>query len=210
MEKDKGILITFEGGEGSGTTTLTEWLAKKLQEECYEVVRTREPGGTVISERIREILLDRRVAGMVSGTEALLFLAARFQVYSEVVLPSLAADKTVLLDRSGDSTLAYQGYGRELDMALLRMLNTLAMSGRVPDLTILCDCLVEVGRARKKPGELNRLDVETLTFLNRVRKGYLTLAHAEPERWFVVDAVQPLDVVKRLVWERVAELLKLK
>lgn len=207
MKKDAGILITLEGVEGSGTTTLAEWLVPRIHERTeQEVLASYEPGGTVIGNRIRQVLLDRKHTEMVPMTEALLFIAARAQLYTEVVIPNLTAGNIVLLDRSGDSTFAYQSYGHGLSMPFLRGLNAIVTSGRLPDLTILCDCPAQVGRSRKK-GDWNRLDASTLEFLKSVRWGYVVLAQDEPKRWFVVDTTEAFTVVTEHVWKRVSELL---
>lgn len=192
------MLITLEGPDGSGKTTQARLLARWLQEQGYPVTLLREPGGTAIGERIREVLHDPAHTGMSPWTEAFLYCAARAQLVAEVIRPALAAGQTVLCDRYADSTLAYQGYGRGLDLEALRLVLHLATGGLTPDLTFCLDILPEEGLARRQRGggEWNRLDQETVEFHRRVRAGYLELAGREPRRWIVVDAARPVESVQ--------------
>jgi dTMP kinase len=166
------------------------------------VLTVREPGGTAMGESVREILLQTRTGGaaMDARAELLLFCASRAQLMVERILPHLAQGGVVLCDRFADSTLAYQGYGRGLDLGLLRTVLDFATRGRWPDLTLYFDLEVEESLARRAgDGEVNRLDAESLDFHRRVRAGYLELAAYEPERWVTIDARQSIDVVENAV-----------
>lgn len=192
------MFVTLEGPDGSGKTTQAHLLARWLQEQDHPVVLVREPGGTAIGERIRDVLHDPIHTGMAPWAEVFLYCAARAQLVAEVIRPALAAGQTVLCDRYADSTLAYQGYGRGLDLEALRMVLHLATGGLVPDLTFCLDIAPEEGLARRRTGggEWNRLDRETVEFHRRVRAGYLELASREPQRWIVVDAARPVETVQ--------------
>ena len=191
------MFITFEGPEGSGKTSQLPGLAKFLEGEGYQVVRTREPGGTKISDQIRAVLTDLGNKELHPRTEILLFLAARAQLVEQVIKPALAEGKLVLCDRYGDSTLAYQGYGHGLDLDALRNMLAFATDGLKPDLTVYLDIDVEAGLQRKrKVDEWNRLDAYEISFHQRVRDGYHQLIALEPERWAMVDAALPKDEVQ--------------
>ena len=192
------MFITLEGPEGSGKTTQIPALAEYLREQGYSILTTREPGGTAISNQVREVLLKMSNESMNARTEILLFQAARAQLVEEVIRPALAQDVVVLSDRYADSTLAYQGYGRETDIRQLEMIVNYATGCLKPDLTILFDLDVEIGLRRRQTsgGEWNRLDACALAFHQRVRQGYLTLAAQEPERWVILDANRPPDEVQ--------------
>lgn len=182
--------MTFEGPEGAGKTTQIRRLAGALAERGYDVLATREPGGTAIGEAIRAILLSPDYAAMLPTTEALLNTAARAQHVAEVIAPARRAGKIVLCDRYVDSTLAYQGAGRGLDLDKLTRLQDWAIGGLRPDLTILLDLPVETGWARRRSSgqPLNRLDRDTFAFHQRVREGFLRAARNEPDRWRVIAA----------------------
>lgn len=191
------MFITFEGPEGSGKTSQLPGLAKFLEGEGYQVVRTREPGGTKISDQIRAVLTDLGNKELHPRTEILLFLAARAQLVEQVIKPALAEGKLVLCDRYGDSTLAYQGYGHGLDLEALRNMLAFATDGLKPDLTVYLDIDVEAGLQRKRRvDEWNRLDAYEISFHQRVRDGYHQLIALEPERWAMVDAALPKDEVQ--------------
>ncbi len=192
----RGLFITFEGVEGSGKTTQISRLAEWLEQQGRIVLRTREPGGTPAGEQIRQVLLDHRNTTLTAHTEAFLVLAARVQHLHEVIRPALAQGAIVLCDRFVDSTLAYQGYGRGLNIASLRRLNRVATQGLEADLTILFDVPVATGLARRRSHRYNnRLDVESDAFHIKIRKGFLQLAKREPDRIKVVDAgVSPVRV----------------
>lgn len=203
------MFITFEGSEGSGKTTQIPALARLLAGAGYNVLTTREPGGTQIGDQIRLILSDQDNTAMQARTESLLFLAARAQLVSEVILPHLEAGGVVISDRYGDSTLAYQGYGRELDLEQLNVLLAFATCRLKPDLTLLLDLDVEEGlRRRMQGGNLNRLDTLELEFYQRVRRGYISLARANPQRWVIVDAERPPEQVQEEIGRIVLERLK--
>ncbi len=191
------MFITFEGPEGSGKTSQLPALLTYLQGLGYEVVCTREPGGTAISDQIREVLMSMKNQELKPRTEILLFLAARAQLVEQVIKPALQAGKIVLCDRYGDSTLAYQGYGHGLDLGILRQMLAFATDHLKPDLTLFLDLDVGIGLARKKKAsEWNRMDAYELAFHNRVREGYHQLIAEEPERWVTVDATQDMETVQ--------------
>ncbi len=203
--------ITLEGPEGSGKTTQMRLLAAWLQAAGADVLTTREPGGTRIGDSIRALLLDPLHTEMQPETEILLFSAARAQIVGQVIRPHLARGGIVLCDRFADSTLAYQGYGRRLPLDTLRQITAFATGNLLPDLTICLDLPVEEGLRRKQGGdqtEWNRMEREQLTFHERVRQGFLALARAEPGRWLVVDATQPVDAVQAQIRNRILHSLK--
>ena len=193
------MFITLEGPDGSGKSTHIGPLVEYLRQQGYPVLTTREPGGTLISDQVRAVLLNRMEnTAMHPRTEILLFLAARAQLVEEVIRPRLSAGEIVLSDRYADSTLAYQGYGHGVDCDLLRQLLNFATGNLWPDLTILLDVDVEVGLRRRQASgcEWNRLDAYTVSFHQRVRQGYHELAQRDPARWVIVDASQPADQVQ--------------
>jgi len=194
----RGLFISLEGPDGSGKTSQAARLAATFERHGLEVVLAREPGGTELGERLRELLLHRDELAFEPLADALLFNAARAQLVGEVIRPALAAGHTVVCARFADSTLAYQGYGAGVDLDTLRSLEAIATAGLRPDLIILLDLPVEAGLARKRRGRTaltrfeSRLDV---AFHRRVRYGFLQLARAEPERWRVIDAARPRTAV---------------
>ncbi len=201
------MFITLEGPEGSGKTSQLPKLAEYMRQHGFDVLTTREPGGTSISEQIRTILHNLENKEMNPRTEILLFQASRAQLVEQVIRPHLFKGGVVLSDRYADSTLAYQGYGHQIDIEPLRVLVSFATGGLKPDLTLLLDVDVETGLRRKElKGEWNRLDAYDLEFHQRVRRGYLSLVQAEPERWVVIDASrEPSKVqedLRRVVAER--------
>ncbi|HUF38299.1 MAG TPA: dTMP kinase [Anaerolineales bacterium] len=196
------MFITLEGPDGSGKTTQMKALAEALRERGRAVYTTREPGGTGIGDQIRRVLLDLANEGMVARTEILLFLASRAQHTEEVIRPRLAAGEIVICDRYRDSTVAYQGYGRGVDIQTLHKLNDFATGGLLPDLTILLDVSAETGLARRaSDGSWNRLDADAVDFHRRVQAGYHAMAEAEPERWRVVDANREVEGVQAALIE---------
>jgi dTMP kinase len=205
-----GLFISFEGPEGSGKTTQIRLLADWLGDQGREVLTTREPGGTRIGEAIRNVLLSPAHTEMCAEAEILLFSAARAQIVRETLRPHLVRGGVVLCDRFADSTLAYQGYGRQLDLDTLRQITLFATGGLIPALTICLDLPVVLGLRRKQGGdqaEWNRMERERLDFQERVRGGYLALAAAEPQRWFVLDALREIEVIQAEIRQRVAALL---
>lgn len=185
-----GMFITFEGPEGSGKSSQIRLLYDYLLAQGVAVRLTREPGGTPIGDEIRACVHNVQNTAMCPEAELLLYSASRAQLVGEVIRPSLASGQVVLCDRFYDSTLAYQGYGRALDLTALRQITHFATGGLKPDLTLLLDIDVEVGLARRTGGgvEMNRLDLETVAFHQRVRQGYHQLAAQEPARWVIIDA----------------------
>ncbi|HEX7974285.1 MAG TPA: dTMP kinase [Anaerolineales bacterium] len=203
------MFITFEGSEGCGKTTQVAELAKYLCQQGHPVLVTREPGGTPIGDQIREVLFSMRNTDMEPRAEILLFQASRAQLVSKVILPHLQKGGIVLSDRYADSTLAYQGYGYQLDLIPLRALIDFATGGLKPDLTLLLDLDVAAGlKRRNKAGDINRLDAYQLEFYQRVRSGYHQMVQEDPQRWVVVDADQPLDQVQMAVRRVVLDRLK--
>ncbi|MEB3197141.1 MAG: dTMP kinase [Candidatus Sericytochromatia bacterium] len=185
----RGFFITLEGPEGAGKSSQLHQLAAWLEVDGYTVVTTKNPGGTPIGGQIREILLKPANRELVPLAELLLYAADRAQHVETVVRPALAQGSVVLCDRFTDSTLAYQGFGRGLDQALIGSLNQLATGGQRPDLTLLLDLAPEIGLERIVASrQVDRLEVEAIAFHHRLRAGYLALAQAEPERFVVVDA----------------------
>jgi dTMP kinase len=192
------MFITLEGPEGSGKSSQIGLLAGFLREQGFGVLQTREPGGTRIGDQIRACLHDVDNGEMTAVTEVLLYAASRAQHVDELIRPALAAGQIVLCDRFADSTIAYQGYGRGLDLTDLHTLTHIATGGLKPHLTLLLDIDVERGLARRKVGgdEMNRLDLEAVSFHQRVRQGYHALAAAEPERWMTIDADRTVGEVQ--------------
>ena len=197
----KGLFITFEGGDGCGKTTQIKLLDKYLREKGYETLLTREPGSVGLGEKIREILLN--YDGEVSSVcESFLFLADRAQNVDCVVKPALEAGKIVICDRHTDSSVAYQGYGRGLDISRINMLNNIATSGLKPDLTIVLDVDVETSQSRVG-AEKDRMESAGIEFFERVRKGYIEIAKQEPERVKVVDSTQTIEEIHKQILELV-------
>jgi len=192
------MFITLEGPEGSGKTSQLPALAEFLRGAGYDIIVTREPGGTAVGDQIRAVLMNLKNVSIVPRTEILLFLAARAQHVEELIRPALSAGKVVLCDRYGDSTLAYQGFGHRTDLKTLQTLLDFSTGGLKPDLTLLVDVPVEVGMARKRANssEWNRLDAYDLAFHERVRQGYFALAEAEPDRWMIIDATEEKEQVQ--------------
>ncbi|HWP58745.1 MAG TPA: dTMP kinase [Candidatus Acidoferrales bacterium] len=213
-------LISFEGGDGAGKTTQLRYLEQYLRASGRSYVSTREPGATALGQTIRQALLQTGREGLAPAAEVFLYLADRAQHVDKVIRPALAQNRLVLSDRFADSTLAYQGYGRGLDLSWLRSLNEIASGGIAPDLTFLLDLPPAVGLARARERRVSdrhdplsapadRFERETLEFHERVRRGFLELARMEPHRIVVIDAsLPPLEVhrrIKKIVAQRIAE-----
>ena len=198
------MFITIEGPEGSGKTTAVDTAVKELEKMGYQIVRTREPGGTPIAEQIRNVILDKNNTAMDQRTEALLYAASRRQHLVEKVWPALKEGKIVVCDRYLDSSLAYQGGARGLGIDNILNVNNFATEGTFPDLTLLFDLQPEVGLARiaaNSNREVNRLDLEKLEFHNKVRNTFLELAKRYPERFVVIDASQSREEVAKKTLE---------
>ncbi|MBM4423014.1 MAG: dTMP kinase [Chloroflexi bacterium] len=200
------MFITFEGPDGSGKSTQCRLLAEHLQSLGHNVLLTREPGGTEISNQVRQILMDMKNKSMFPATEFLLFSSARAQLVREKIKPHLAGGGVVISDRYFDSSLAYQGYGHGLPLNSIRAVTALATDSLIPDLTLLLDIDAERGLRRRQSNgaEWNRLDDYTLAFHQRVRQGYMEMVKAEPARWRVLNADQPVDILQEEVREVVA------
>lgn len=212
MKNKLGKLIVFEGGEGAGKTIQIKRLRDRLVTIDKDVIVLREPGGTVISEQIREVVLNPRNVGMAYTTEVLLFQAARSQIYRELVLPSIRVGKVVLMDRSRDSSVVYQGMVRGFGKEMIEQLNDISTNKTKPDITVLLDVPVEEGlRRRHQDGGMNRLDMEKIDFHEKVRQSYLELARSDPSgRWIIIDAGNSIDKVEEQVWKLVRPRLQSK
>ncbi len=218
-----GLFITFEGGEGSGKTTQLKLLVNRIHASGKEVIGTQDPGGTAIGKEIRTLLLhsplhtcgDRPGSiPIAAATELLLYEASRAQLVRELIAPALARGAVVLCDRFTDSTLAYQGFGRDLDLSLIQRLNWFATDGLAPDLTILLDLDPGIGLMRcgrgvgadastglsTEPSCWDRIEAEPLDFHQRIRGGYLTMAREDPDRIAVIDAGQGVSEIETFVW----------
>ena len=198
------MFITIEGPEGSGKTTAVDTAVKKLEEMGYQIVRTREPGGTPIAEQIRNVILDKNNVAMDQRTEALLYAASRRQHLVEKVWPALKEGKIVVCDRYLDSSLAYQDGARGLGVDNILQVNNFATEGTFPDLTLLFDIDPKLGLARiaaNADREVNRLDLEKIEFHNKVRNTFLELAKRYPERFVVIDASQSREEVAKKTLE---------
>lgn len=200
-----GSFIVFEGGEGAGKSTQEARLAQWLQGQGLTVVRTREPGGTPAGEAIRSILLSTEFTGLTDRAEALLFAAARSEHAAQVIRPALQAGSVVVCDRYLDSSVAYQGYGRDLGPEFVRDLSLWATQELVPDLTVVLDVDPAVGLSRVQSPD--RLESEPIEYHQRVRQAFLDIAAANPERYLVIDADQHLDSIAAQIRDRVARRL---
>ena len=201
-----GLLIAFEGVEGAGKSTQLDLLRDELERRGHEVVVTREPGGTPVGERVREVLLDP-ATGLDPRAEALLFAAARAQLVEQVIRPALERGAVVLCDRYLDSSLAYQGAGRGLGRGSVQEVNRFATGGLLPDLVVLLD-LDPASGLRRRSGELDRIEAQDLAFHRRVRQAFCDLAAADPGRFAVVDAAAPVGEVAARVQAAVLPLLE--
>ena len=208
-----GRFITFEGGEGCGKSTQIRLLASRLKEAGREVLLTREPGGTALAERIRGLVREESADPPNARAETLLFLASRAQLAANVLRPALEAGTWVLCDRFSDSTLAYQGYGRELNLETLRRLNAFATDGLVPDRTILLDVPPEVAAARMRTRErlthaaADRMEKAGEAFHLRLREGFLRLAAEDPRRIALISAAGSVEEVAEAVWNSIRHML---
>jgi dTMP kinase len=202
------LFITFEGSEGCGKSTQAKALCRKLSHLGLPTELTHEPGGTALGNELRRLLKKRRQDRISPEAELLLFAACRIQLVTEVLRPSLQQGKVVICDRFADSTTAYQGYGRGIDLKIIKEVNRLATQGIKPNLTILLDIPTQKGLSRKQTRTSDRFEAEEIAFHNRVRDGYLKLAAEEPERWLVIDATLPKGKIGGIIWDRVNQLLQ--
>ena len=201
------LFITLEGGEGCGKSVQARALYRRLSKLAIPVLLTHEPGGTSLGKKLGRWLKWAKGTDISPLTELLLFNASRAQLIDKVIHPDLKTGKVVICDRYADSTTAYQGYGRGLDLEMVKAVNSAATQGLKPDLTILLDMPIEKGLARKKTKRQDRFEQEELAFHYRVREGYLKMAAADPEQWLVVDASQSKTKIEQIIWQRVSQLL---
>jgi dTMP kinase len=197
------MFITFEGIDCSGKSTQATLLAKRLEQSGHRVVLLREPGGTTISEQVRSILLDNKHKEMDRITEFLLFSASRAQLVKEVILPALHEDKTVVCDRFYDSSTAYQGWGRGINIEDVKRINHFATLGTVPDITFLIDIPPSESLRRKRlmsGSTVDRMEGSGLAFYEQVRNGYLAIAESEPERFFLIDGMKSVEEIAQEIW----------
>jgi dTMP kinase len=202
------LFITFEGGEGSGKSVQAKALFRRLSQLAVPVLLTHEPGGTSFGNKVGHWLKWAQDANLSSLTELMLFNASRAQLIAEVIQPNLKSGKVVISDRYADSTTVYQGYGRGLDLVMVKAINNAATEGLQPILTILLDIPVEEGLARKGKRKPDRFEREALAFHQRIKEGYLKLAAGEPKRWLVIDGIQPRRKIAETIWRRVNQLLQ--
>ncbi len=196
------MLITFEGLDFSGKTTQIKLLTDKLRQNNYDVIVVREPGGTPISEKIRDILLDKKNLEMTQIAELLLFSAARTQLVSQIIIPALKSGKIVICDRYYDSTTAYQGCGRGIPMDAVKQINKLATLGYNPDITFFIDIpLSEVAhRLKESKASADRMESSGDAFYQKVRKGFFDIANSEPKRFLIIDGNRSIDIVADEIW----------
>lgn len=201
------LFITFEGGEGCGKSTQSRRLFHRLQKLAIPAQLIHEPGVTALGDKIRRLLKWSQGVNISPVAELLMFNAARAQLVDEVIKPALKKEAIVICDRYADSTTAYQGYGRGIEMGVVAAANKIGTQGLAPDLVILLDMPVEEGLARKKHEQADRFQKESLSFHRRIREGYLKLAAAEPERWLVIDATRGKEEIADMIWRTVSRLL---
>ncbi len=200
---EQGLLVTFEGVDGSGKSTQAALFVERLAMAGVPLLALRDPGANAISEHIRSILLDRTLVGMSPWSELLLYEAARAQMTDEQIIPALAEGRMVVCDRYYDSTTAYQGYGRQLDLELVHQANRIGSCGLVPDVTFLIDVDLDVVHRRlsARDSAADRVEAAGLDFHDRVRRGYLQLAAAAPERIYVIPGNQPIESIQSHIWQ---------
>ena len=201
------LFITFEGVEGSGKSVQTRALYRRLLKLAIPVLLVREPGGTPLGKKLGRWLKWTEDKDISPLTELLLFNASRAQLVSEIIRPNLESGITVICDRYADSTTVYQGYGRGLDLAMVKTINNVAAQELKPDLTVLLDVSVEAGLYRKRNRRYDRFEQEEVAFHQRVREGYLKLAANNPERWLVINGAQSKGKIAQIIWQRVNQLL---
>ncbi len=201
------LFITFEGGEGCGKSSQSRALYRRLCQLAVPALLTHEPGVTPLGRKISRWLKWAQDLDISPVAELLLFNTSRAQLVAEIIRPEMESGKVVVCDRYADSTTAYQGYGRRLDLPMVAAVNEAGMLGLMPDLTILLDMAVEEGLARKGGKRQDRFEGENKAFHQRVREGYLKLAANDPERWLVIDAAQSKEEIAGIIWQRVSQLL---
>jgi dTMP kinase len=201
------LFITFEGGEGCGKSTQTRILYRRLTKLAVPVLLTHEPGVTDLGKKITGLLKWSKNIAISPISELLLFNASRSQLIVELLKPELEKGKTVICDRYTDSTIAYQSYGRGLELEIVKSINKISTQGLVPDLTILLDIPVEKGLERKKDKRPDRFETENISFHQRVREGYLKLAKSEPKRWLVIEGLQSKEEIAGIIWQTISKLL---
>ncbi len=203
------MLITFEGLDFSGKTTQIKMLEERLHTGGHEVILLREPGGTLISEKIRDILLDKKHLEMTQIAEIFLFSAARTQLVNQIIIPALKENKIVICDRFYDSTTAYQGYGRGIDLEAVKKINELAIISTIPDITIFIDIPLEeiYKRIKFTNSEMDRMESSGRKFYEKVRSGYLEIAANEPERFVVVDGMETVESIHCEIWKLISSKL---
>jgi len=208
-DSDRGILITFEGSEGSGKTTQIARIATRFQDAGHDIVVTREPGGTEIGEEIRHLLKHASPGSNVCPeTELLLFAASRAQLVHEVIRPNIEEGKIILCDRFVDSTTVYQGVGRQIAAEPVHVINTFAVGNLMPDITVILDVPAEVGflRIKERASDLpDRMEEENIDFYHKVREGYLMLAKAMPERFVIIDGTQQVRQLEEQIWNELSK-----
>lgn len=206
----RGLFITIEGGDGSGKSTQLNLLKAYFENKDFEIIMTREPGGTNISEEIRKIILNTNYMEMSDMTEALLYAASRAQHVEELILPNLKKGKIVISDRFVDSSIVYQGYARGLGVEEISLINRFATKGLKPDLTIYLDVSPKEGIKRKEEQkDLDRLELEKLNFHEKVNKGYKLIAKNEPERILLIDGSRKIEEIHEIIISKVEELIKI-
>ena len=201
------LFITFEGGEGSSKSTQARMLYRRLFKMAIPAILIHEPGVTSLGRRVARLLKWVKEVDISPVAELMLFNVSRAQLVDEVIRPALDSGKVVICDRFADSTTAYQGYGRGLDLSTVNNINRSATREITPDLTVLLDVTVETGLGRKKYGKKDRFEAESIDFHRHVREGYHKLAAEEPERWLVVDAARSRNEIAGIIWQRVSKLL---
>jgi dTMP kinase len=201
------LFITFEGGEGCGKSSQSRRLYRRLTRLAIPVLLTHEPGVTELGKKITRLLKYSRDTAITPAAELLLFNASRAQLVNDVIRPQLKKGVIVICDRYADSTTAYQGYGRGLDMGMIKSVNNIGTQGLKPDITFLLDLPVEKGLSRNKDKKPDRFETENMAFHRRVRDGYLKMAQSEPKRWTVIDAAKSREEIAGIIWQKVSKLL---
>lgn len=204
----KGLFITFEGIDGSGKTTQVREFIRRLNNDSVPFLLFREPGGTKIGEKVREILLDKSNTGMKPITELLLYSASRYQLTCQSIIPALESGKIVICDRFYDSTTAYQGYARGIDLSFIERLNSVATESLVPDLTFFLDISLLEREKRIRDKDLDRLEQEDIEFQKRVREGFFTIAKKEPERVVIIDGSRLSEEISNEIWSNFIKIRK--